>query len=224
MELNENTIKKIVAETLVNLLKEDDSFMPSSDNFSKAMDELYNLVGDCVGGEEIRTTIASYFWKDWDGEQMPVPCEYDASGMSELLWDLCNFDLIFLNDDGTVNIEDSNHPDIARLVEPYVSVEDGLRLVKNLYGRGELNENYMSELSATPKLRDNLDEWGSDVSYSINYFENHGYTITPIGKRIIRDLLAGYGLDEVRNNPEQFLLKNVFDYMTSECKEDFYKE
>lgn len=95
----------------------------------------YLLLKDEIGGDSMRDTIASWFWQDWNGETKIVPCKYDEKGMFYLTYDLCNYDAICLNDDGTVNVGYSNVPQIAKLIKPFVSKENGMRVVHNLYGR-----------------------------------------------------------------------------------------
>ena len=48
---------------------------------------------------------------------------------------MCNYDIICLKDDGRVDIATSNNPEAAKLIAPYLSVENGMRIVENLYGR-----------------------------------------------------------------------------------------
>lgn len=137
IRLTESDLHRIVKESVNKILNETMGAEPGvqDDQFTLAMDKLYTLLKDEVGGDSMRDTIASWFWQDWNGETKIVPCKYDERGMLSLTYQLCNYDAICLNDDGSVNIHYSNVPKIARLVKPFVSKEIGMKIVHNLYGR-----------------------------------------------------------------------------------------
>ena len=137
IRLTENDLHRIVKESVSKILKETMDAEPGvqNDSFTIAMDKLYTLLKDEVGGDSMRDTIASWFWQDWNGETKIVPCKYDERGMLSLTYQLCNYDAICLNDDGSVDIHYSNVPEIARLVKPFVSKEIGMKIVHDLYGR-----------------------------------------------------------------------------------------
>lgn len=137
IRLTENDLHRIVKESVSKILKETMGAEPGvqNDSFTIAMDKLYTLLKDEVGGDSMRDTIASWFWQDWNGETKIVPCKYDERGMLSLTYQLCNYDAICLNDDGSVDIHYSNVPEIARLVKPFVTKEIGMKIVHDLYGR-----------------------------------------------------------------------------------------
>lgn len=137
IRLTENDLHRIVKESVSKILKETMGVEPGvqNDSFTIAMDKLYTLLKDEVGGDSMRDTIASWFWQDWNGETKIVPCKYDERGMLSLTYQLCNYDAICLNDDGSVNIDYSNVPEIAKLIQPFVNKEIGMKIVHNLYGR-----------------------------------------------------------------------------------------
>lgn len=137
IRLTESDLHRIVKESVNKILNETMGAEPGvqDDQFTLAMDKLYTLLKDEIGGDSMRDTIASWFWQDWNGETKIVPCKYDERGMLSLTYQLCNYDAICLNDDGSVNIHYSNVPKIARLVKPFVSKEIGMKIVHNLYGR-----------------------------------------------------------------------------------------
>ena len=137
IRLTENDLHRIVKESVSKILKETMGAEPGiqNDSFTIAMDKLYTLLKDEVGGDSMRDTIASWFWQDWNGETKIVPCKYDERGMLSLTYQLCNYDAICLNDDGSVNIHYSNVPEIARLIKPFVNKEIGMKIVHDLYGR-----------------------------------------------------------------------------------------
>ena len=134
IRLSESDLHRVIKETVKMVLMESEVAEPN-DSFSIAMDKLYTLLRDEVGGDSLRESIADWFWQDWNGDTRIVPCKYDDMGMSELLYGLCNYDLVSLNDDGSVNVENSNHPEIAEVISPFVKKEIGIRIVHNLYGR-----------------------------------------------------------------------------------------
>lgn len=137
IRLTENDLHRIVKESVSKILKETMGAEPGvqNDSFTIAMDKLYTLLKDEVGGDSMRDTIASWFWQDWNGETKIVPCKYDERGMLSLTYQLCNYDAICLNDDGSVDIHYSNVPEIARLVKPFVNKKIGMKIVHDLYGR-----------------------------------------------------------------------------------------
>lgn len=134
IRLTESDLHRIIKKTVKRIIKEQEEF----DKFTMDMNKLYNIVGDEIGGDSIKDTITGYIfdfdsWTDYDSNI--VPCKFSENRMFYLAYDICNYDLICLNDDGTVDIENSNHPDIAQLIAPYLSKESGMKIVHNLYGR-----------------------------------------------------------------------------------------
>lgn len=99
--------------------------------FDQAMNELFNKAEDF----DMREIIADYVFDfdKWDDETPIVPCIFTENGMYTVLYNLCNYDIIRVNDDGTVDTEDSNDNEIAKLVAPYITKKNGKRLVENLY-------------------------------------------------------------------------------------------
>jgi hypothetical protein len=137
IRLTENDLHRIVKESVNKILNETMGAEPGvqNDSFTLAMDKLYTLLKDEVGGDSMRDTIASWFWQDWNGETKIVPCKYDERGMLSLTYQLCAYDAICLNDDVSVDIHYSNVPEIARLIKPFVNKEIGMKIVHDLYGR-----------------------------------------------------------------------------------------
>ena len=131
INLTENSLNKIIKESIDKVLTES----LDDDRFSIDMHKLYKAMEDEIGKESIRNAIASWFWKDWNGESKVVPCKFDDRGMFYLAYALCNYDTICLDDNGVVDLRYSNNPKIARLIKPYLSQENGMRIVHNLYGR-----------------------------------------------------------------------------------------
>ena len=134
IRLTESQLHRIIKESVNKVMKgSNDSTVDKK--FSLAMHKLFSLMKDEIGEDSIKDDITSYFWLDWNGETKIVPCRFDDKGMFFLAYDLCNYDLICLNDNGKVNVNYSNHPDIAKIIAPYLSQENGMRIVHNLYGR-----------------------------------------------------------------------------------------
>lgn len=132
IRLTEDKFHQLIKEGVNKVINE----MARPDGFSLRMHKLYSLLGDEVGGDSMRDTIAAYFWDhNWTGETKVVPCKYDERGMYALTYQLCNYDAICLNDNGVVDVYNSNVPEIAKLMKPLVSKEIGMRIVRNLYGR-----------------------------------------------------------------------------------------
>lgn len=135
IRLTESDLHRLVKESVQRVLKEGIGQEVDSRKFSLAMHKLYSIAKEEIGGEGIRETIASWFWLDWNGETKVVPCKFDEKGMYYLAYSMCNYDIICLKDNGRVDIVNSNNPQAAKLIAPYLSIENGMRIVENLYGR-----------------------------------------------------------------------------------------
>jgi hypothetical protein len=134
IKLTESDLHRIVKESVKRILN--DSVL-ENDSFSVAINRLYTLVGDCAGNDDIRESIAGWLfdfdnWRDYDSKF--VPCKYSEKGMFYVMYDLCNYDLISLNaETGEIDMDNSNHPDIAKLVQPYTNEKINRRIIENLY-------------------------------------------------------------------------------------------
>lgn len=120
IKVNENMLRQTISESVKKVLKES----VEVDDFSIKMNKLYTVVKDCCGSDSIRDCIASWLFDfdSWDNESKVVPCRYSKRGMYYLLHILTDYDLISINQK-TIDIKNSNHPDIAKLIKPYVDSE-----------------------------------------------------------------------------------------------------
>jgi len=135
IRLTEQNLHRIVKESVKRILKETVEQGVDPKKFTIAMNKLYSILGEEVGGDDLRESIASWFWCDWDGKSKMVPCKFDDRGMFYLVYNMCNYDIICLKDNGKVDVANSNNEDAAKLIRPFLSAENGMRIVHNLYGR-----------------------------------------------------------------------------------------
>jgi len=68
-------------------------------------------------------------WNDYDAEP---PVKSTWHGLYTLGYDLFNYDLICVNRDGTVNIEQSNHPDVAEIAAQIIPQDIWAKIYKDL--------------------------------------------------------------------------------------------
>lgn len=98
--------------------------------FTIAMNQIFNVVDN----KSIQETIAAYAFDfdAWNNEDENVPCKQSETGLFYILYDLCNYDLICVNN-GKVDLENSNHLDIAKLIAPFASTHNCQLIEHNLY-------------------------------------------------------------------------------------------
>ena len=130
--LTENTINRIIKESVKKVINEGLFNNGSFDDFTIAINKIYKLVNDEVGSDSVQGVIGNYFFDldNWDYDSKIVPCKYNETGMIYLLYVLGNFDIICLNKQ-FVDVKNSNNPRIAKLIKPFASRE----LCEKIYGR-----------------------------------------------------------------------------------------
>ena len=123
LSLTETDLHRMVKECVKNILKEATN-EKSYDDFTMAMNKLFNIARGEIGEDSIRETIGAYFFDfdNWDNESNIVPCRYSRSGMFSLLHLLVNYDIVCVNNK-TVNVKNSNRPNVAKLIKPFVDTE-----------------------------------------------------------------------------------------------------
>jgi hypothetical protein len=94
IRLTEQNLHRIVKESVKRILKETVEQGVDPKKFTIAMNKLYSILGEEVGGDDLRESIASWFWCDWDGKSKMVPCKFDDRGMFYLVYNMCNFAVI----------------------------------------------------------------------------------------------------------------------------------
>ena len=112
--------------------------MKAKDQFSADMSKIFSLVhGEC-GGSDIQGLIFDYFNVDIDfcdsdnAEDWIESYRYNNRGVFHLLYSLANYDLISLHGK-TVDVEASNHPDIAAIIKQYAKQETINKVHELLY-------------------------------------------------------------------------------------------
>ena len=129
IRLTENDIHRIVKESVEKILKEEQDI-----EFSNDCQMLYNLLDDVCGGDEIRETMIQMSDIDFDDDGNIIEnWIYDKRIMLYLLRDIVNYDLIdIFSTQGEINVENSNHPDIAQILQKYYS-PDEIERVRNSF-------------------------------------------------------------------------------------------
>lgn len=136
--INESHIRAIVSETLRNVLRE-------SADIEGLLKQLKEMVKPYIYAEPdeygfksniVDSIINGYFydydnWKDYDQDP---PFKVTAYGLYELGYAVLNYDLIVVNEDGTVDVYNSNHKDIAELMKQIVPQDIWVKIHKNLFG------------------------------------------------------------------------------------------
>lgn len=109
--------------------------MKTKDQFSADMSQVFSLVKDSCGSDTIQNDLFSYFDGDIDvsadnEEDCIESFTYTDMGMLAVLYDLVNYDMVSLQDK-TINVEASNHPDIATIIKKYAKPET----IEKVYNR-----------------------------------------------------------------------------------------
>lgn len=100
--------------------------------FNKAMNDLFNVMNEHY---TIQESIAGnvFDFDRWDNEDQIVPCIYSEGGMHAVLYTLCDYDIVHIEDDGRIDVEGSNFKDAARLIAPYISTKNGKSIAHEFY-------------------------------------------------------------------------------------------
>ena len=119
IKLNEQQIKNIVNRSVKKVLNE-----MAGANFTYAISSLYHLVSDLCGGRDIQQSIIDWFY-DADTDDY----KYNEDGMYYVTRQIANYDLISFEEDGRIDVKNSNHPDIAQKLEPFVTPQMGQQIL-----------------------------------------------------------------------------------------------
>ena len=98
-------------------------------DFSEAMERLFNLIlAECGSEHPVLETIVDWFADDKEEE---MSFKFNDDGMFYLLRDLMNWDFFWVTEEGRVDVDNANEPEMAKLLEPFVSSELALRVKKS---------------------------------------------------------------------------------------------
>ena len=129
IRLTESDLKQVIKESVTKILKENEEMQ-----FDNDCNTLMDLFQDVVGGETLRellfNTMGDISFKNDDDFQ--TIWDYDKNSMQSLLYNIVNYDLITLRD-GAIDVENSNHPDIAEIMQKYCDYNMILYVERRLY-------------------------------------------------------------------------------------------
>lgn len=119
IRLTEGKLKSIITEAVKRILRE------NQEEFAKDCEALYTVFRDVTGGEELRGELFNMGDLEFTADDDVITVwKYDRDIMTSLLRDVANYDLIdIFSVPGTINIENSNHPDIAEIMAKYCDSE-----------------------------------------------------------------------------------------------------
>jgi hypothetical protein len=127
--LNEDRLNQIIREAIENVT--------SNNDFEATAKQLLEAFKDVVGGQELKEILFNYFsdiiFFDDNDEEYKWEWKYNKKGMLNLLYNIVNYDLIdIFSNPGTINVENSNHPEIAKLLIPYCTPEM-IKRIENIF-------------------------------------------------------------------------------------------
>ena len=121
VRLTESELKNIITESVKAILKEQ-----QNDEFSNDCEQLWRLFKDVTGGDDLNEYMFSAMGdlKFGEGDDFSTVWTYNERSMLHLLRGVVNYDLIdIFSVPGTINVENSNHPDIAQILQKYYTPE-----------------------------------------------------------------------------------------------------
>ncbi len=106
-------------------------------DFSKDMSKVFSLVSGECGGDSIQSALFGWFNGDIDvsadnEEDWVESYEYSDKGMVNVLYSVANYDLISLYGK-KVNVENSNHPEIAEIFKKWAKPEAIKKVYEAIY-------------------------------------------------------------------------------------------
>lgn len=119
IRLTEGKLKSIITEAVKRILRE------NQEEFAKDCEALYAAFRDVTGGEELRGELFNMGDLEFTADDDVITVwKYDRDMMTSLLRDVANYDLIdIFSVPGTIDIKNSNHPDIAKIMAKYCDSE-----------------------------------------------------------------------------------------------------
>lgn len=98
--------------------------------FTAAMNKVWHDASE-TGNDNVQEYLFDYFSDDLFficDEDMFIPAyRQNQSAMYGLLRGLMNYDWFWCKPDGSIDVENANHPDVAEALQPYVTKEMGLK-------------------------------------------------------------------------------------------------
>ena len=104
--------------------------MSKDTKFTEAMNKVFKMASE-TGHDDVQEYIFDYFYDDDNDvmtEEEYIPAfRQNECGMYGLLRGLMNYDWFWVKEDGSIDVENANYPEVAKAIKPYVTTEMGLK-------------------------------------------------------------------------------------------------
>lgn len=127
--INNYIIEKLKLNNDIELSSDDlkDEIVDRDDEITKDFRKLYKMIYSVVGNDNpILDSLCSM--SDFNEDFTEFYYEFDENKWAIFLRDIVNYDLISLGKNGAINVNDSNHKDIAKLVKKWNRLPIGKRV------------------------------------------------------------------------------------------------
>lgn len=127
--INNYIIEKLKLNNDIELSSDDlkDEIVDRDDEITKDFRKLYKMIYSVVGNDNpILDSLCSM--SDFNQDFTEFYYEFDENKWAIFLRDIVNYDLISLGKNGAINVNDSNHKDIAKLVKKWNRLPIGKRV------------------------------------------------------------------------------------------------
>ena len=102
--------------------------------FTAAMNKVWHTASE-TGNDNVQEYIVAYFTDDifdiFTDDLFAPAFMQNENAMYGLLRGLMNYDWFWCNEDGTIDVENANEPDVAEALQPYVTKEMGLKALES---------------------------------------------------------------------------------------------
>lgn len=127
--INNYIIEKLKLNNDIELSSDDlkDEIVDRDDEITKDFRKLYKMIYSVIGNDNpILDSLCSM--SDFNQDFTEFYYEFDENKWAIFLRDVVNYDLISLGKNGAINVNDSNHKDIAKLVKKWNRLPIGKRV------------------------------------------------------------------------------------------------
>lgn len=92
--------------------------------FNNAMNKVF-ITACITGNDEVKETMFDYFY---DSATDSFKFEGNEQHMFWLIRDLVNYDWLWIDESGKVDIKNANEPEIAKALRPFITTELGIQV------------------------------------------------------------------------------------------------
>lgn len=127
--INNYIIEKLKLNNDIELSSDDlkDEIVDRDDEITKDFRKLYKMIYSVVGNDNpILDSLCSM--SDFNQDFTEFYYEFDENKWAIFLRDVVNYDLVSLGKNGAINVNDSNHKDIAKLIKKWNRLPIGKRV------------------------------------------------------------------------------------------------